>query len=73
MLLTRSSVAVHSVTLLIEGTKAGKVVGPKAVMIQNIKTRSGAAFIRMLKNTIELHNALYRSLFIEGSFLAISR
>lgn len=41
-----------SLSLLVEETKAGKIVGPKAATIQELRNKSGALQIRMLKHHV---------------------
>lgn len=59
--------------MLLEHSKAGKAVGTKGMMIQNIKIKSGALAIRIDKEPLEIHGITLRKLTIEGSLNSVRR
>jgi predicted RNA-binding protein YlqC (UPF0109 family) len=59
--------------LLLEHSKAGKVVGPKGSMIQSLKIKSGASQIKIQKDPIEISGIPLRILTIEGHITAVRR
>jgi hypothetical protein len=46
---------IMSLHILLEHSKAGKAVGSKGTMMQTIKTKSGAAAIRIEKEPLVFH------------------
>eukprot|EP00599_Poterioochromonas_sp_BG-1_P002515 CAMPEP_0173132836 /NCGR_PEP_ID=MMETSP1105-20130129/376_1 /TAXON_ID=2985 /ORGANISM="Ochromonas sp., Strain BG-1" /LENGTH=429 /DNA_ID=CAMNT_0014044405 /DNA_START=135 /DNA_END=1427 /DNA_ORIENTATION=+ len=62
-----------SINLLLEHSKAGKVVGQKGAMMQTIKHKSGASQIRLEKEPMDISGASLRRLTIEGSLGVVRR
>lgn len=62
-----------SVHLLLEHSKAGRVVGQKGAMMQNIKHKSGATQIKMEKDPMDVGGIPLRKLTIEGPMPAVRR
>lgn len=58
---------VFAINLLIDHSKAGKVVGSKGGNIQTLKTKSGCAQIRILKDPILVSGQALRILIFEGA------
>lgn len=64
---------IMSLHLLLEHSKAGKAVGSKGTMMQTIKTKSGAAAIRIEKEPLEVNGVSLRKLTIEGNLVSVRR
>jgi len=62
-----------SIQLLLEDGKAGRVVGQKGAMIQNLKAKSGAVQIKMQKDIKDISGVQLRALTIEGQLAAVRR
>lgn len=62
-----------SIQLLLEHTKAGRVVGQKGAMIQTLKLKSGTNQIKMQKDIREISGVQLRVLTIEGQLAAVRR
>jgi hypothetical protein len=62
-----------SVNILLENSKAGRVIGTKGTTIQGIKNKSGAQAMRLHKDPQEFYGVLLRMLNIEGHLSTIKR
>jgi len=62
-----------SIQLLLENGKAGRVVGQKGVMIQNLKAKSGAVQMKMQKDIKDISGVQLRVLTMEGQLAAVRR
>ncbi len=61
------------VHLLIEHSRAGKVIGPKGATMQDMKVRSGSTQVRVQKDPKEFCGMLMRVVTMEGSPLAVKK
>jgi predicted RNA-binding protein YlqC (UPF0109 family) len=59
--------------ILVEHSKAGRVVGNKGSMIQTLKNKSGAINIRVLKDPKDYNGVMLRILCIDGNHLSIKK
>eukprot|EP00604_Paraphysomonas_vestita_P003230 CAMPEP_0174821448 /NCGR_PEP_ID=MMETSP1107-20130205/8138_1 /TAXON_ID=36770 /ORGANISM="Paraphysomonas vestita, Strain GFlagA" /LENGTH=436 /DNA_ID=CAMNT_0016038469 /DNA_START=81 /DNA_END=1391 /DNA_ORIENTATION=- len=59
--------------VMIDHTKAGRVVGSKGSNIQALKSRSGATQVRVLKDPEDMNGTQLREILIEGSIHAVRR
>lgn len=64
---------VFSVSVLLEHSKAGKIVGAKGATIQRIQSESGCGNIRIEKEPKEYSDVQLRKLAIEGTLSAVRR
>ena len=61
------------VHILVEHSKAGKVIGPKGATMQDMKLRSGAQQVRVQKDPRDFSGVLMRVVTIEGIALAVKK
>lgn len=59
--------------VMIDHTKAGRVVGSKGSNIQALKSRSGATQVRVVKDPEDMNGTQLREILIEGSIHAVRR
>ena len=59
--------------ILLEHSKAGRVIGAKGTTIQGIKNRSGCYMMRLQKDPVEIYGILLRMLNIEGHLSTVKR
>jgi len=64
---------IFAINILLEHSKAGRVVGQKGSTIQGIKNRSGAHMMRLQKDPQDFYGVLLRTLSVEGHLHTVKR